>query len=353
MNNPLFSHRKYLILYIGTWMAIAAIHVLILILNVEVKIFNAFLDSIVHNFMFAITGFIIWFPIFYNKRGKSEILNMIMTHLLAGLILISLWYAASSALVQMFKTPDQNYNAVLASSVSWRVPLGVLYYVLIALTYYLILFYRDLNEKINHEAELKRLVTEAELQLLRSQINPHFLFNSLNSINTLAMTDPDRVQQMIIKLSDYMRYSLRKDRTALVPLSQELQNIQLYLDIEKVRFGKKLTFQVLVPDQLLKVEIPHMILQPLIENAVKYGVYESLDENKVDVDISKKDDYLVLKVINDFEPQVKTKGEGHGLVNIRKRLKLIYQQENLLSCAVKGKKFEALLRIPLNLKTSH
>jgi two-component system, LytTR family, sensor kinase len=124
---------------------------------------------------------------------------------------------------------------------------------------------------------LKSLVKEAELHALKSQINPHFLFNSLNSISSLTMTDPLKAQEMVINLSSLMRYSLKHDQVDKVPFSEELKNNQLYLQIEKVRFGNKFNAVFDIDDKCLNANIPNMILQPLYENAIKYGVYEATE----------------------------------------------------------------------------
>ncbi len=348
MNHPLAGKRKELLLYIGTWIVIAAIHVLILWLHFNITIYNALIDSFVYNMLFAILGIIVWFPVFYNERGRNEIINILLSQVLAGAIIIGLWYTVASNIVALIKAESPEYTAFISNALPWRISSGVFYYVLITLTYYLILFYSDIKEKVKHEADLKQLVTEAELQSLRSQINPHFLFNSLNSINTLTMLAPDKAQQMIIKLSEYMRYSLRKDKNTKVPLHEELRNINLYLDIEKIRFGEKLLFDITLDDTLLNTNVPHMILQPIVENAVKYGVYESFGEIRIDIDIASKDTYLVIEVRNNFDPDVLSSGEGVGLSNIRKRLRLIYQQENLLQTSVVQGKFSAWLRIPVS-----
>ena len=348
MNHPLVGKRKQLLLYLGTWIIIAIIHVLILWLNFNILFYNALIDSVVYNMLFAMLGIIVWFPVFYNERSRNEIINILLTQLLAGAIIVGLWYTLASGIIELLKAESPRYNSFLSGAMPWRIPSGIFYYVLITLTYYLILFYGDIKEKVKRETDLKQLVTEAELQSLRSQINPHFLFNSLNSINTLTMLEPEKAQQMIIKLSEYMRYSLRKDKNTTVPLHEELRNINLYLDIEKIRFGKKLLFDISLDDNILNAYVPHMILQPIVENAVKYGVYESFDENHIAIDIAYNQNYLVIHVQNDFDPEVQSPGEGVGLTNIRKRLKLIYQQENLLTTSVNHQKFSALLRIPAN-----
>jgi sensor histidine kinase YesM len=130
-------------------------------------------------------------------------------------------------------------------------------------------------------------------------------------------------------------------------LGKELEHIRKYLDIEKVRFGAKLQYDFTIAKECLECEIPVMILQPLYENAVKHGVYESTGEISVLTNARSVDGYLEIMITNDFEPGAPSKkGTGIGLANIRERMKLIYHDEQLLKTQVKGNKFEVLLVLP-------
>ena len=163
----------------------------------------------------------------------------------------------------------------------YRVGTGVFIYGLIILTYYLFVSLSNLSEKNAKEARLESLVKETELKMLRSQINPHFLFNSLNSISSLTITDPEKARDMVVKLSEFMRYALSRKDEQPVSLQNELENLRLYLDIEKVRFGDKLTTEEIIEPNCLDFKIPVMLLQPLYENAVKHGVYESTESVRI------------------------------------------------------------------------
>ena len=165
----------------------------------------------------------------------------------------------------------------------------------------MILYYEDLQDKLKIESELQSLVKEAELNALKSQINPHFLFNSLNSISSLTITNPDKAQEMVIKLSDFLRYSLSHDKNEKASLQQEFENLQRYLDIEKIRFGKRLNFIEKIPEKCINFEIPNMILQPLIENSIKHGVYNSTEEVFVELSCKELNDYVIIEITNDYD----------------------------------------------------
>ena len=180
--------------------------------------------------------------------------------------------------VMLLVLPEQNnYQAYWDATFPYRIGTGVFIYGLIILSYYLFISLSNLSEKNAKEARLESLVKETELKMLRSQINPHFLFNSLNSISSLTITDPEKARDMVVKLSEFMRYALSKKDEQPVSFRSELENLRLYLDIEKVRFGDRLSIEENIEENCLEIKMPVMFLQPLYENAVKHGVYESTE----------------------------------------------------------------------------
>ncbi|OPZ96901.1 MAG: Sensor histidine kinase YpdA [Bacteroidetes bacterium ADurb.Bin408] len=191
------------------------------------------------------------------------------------------------------------------------------------------------------------MLRTAELNFLKSQINPHFLFNSLNSISALTLSEPEKAREMIIKLSDFLRHVVSQPENKPVPLSYEIENIKRYLEIEKVRFGSKLefVFDILADcaDRLISV----LLLQTLYENAVKHGVYESVEPITINTTVTLVNDFVEFKISNNFEPFVAgKKGAGIGISNIRERLRLLFNNTDLLAISKKDNIFEVLLKIP-------
>ena len=215
--------------------------------------------------------------------------------------------------------------------------------------FYAVNYYQEFKEKLKNEGELKMLVKEAELHALKSQINPHFLFNSLNSISSLTMIDPARAQEMVINLSALMRYSLKHNQEEKVSFEEELNNNKLYLQIEKVRFGDKLNPIFEIDEKCLKAILPNMILQPLYENAIKYGVYETTEPVDVITHCSMKENTLEVVISNTYDSGIRSKkGEGIGLRNIRDRLQIIYGNPLLMKVEDNKKEFTVTLAIPQN-----
>lgn len=347
MLNPITSNKKYLINYAAVWSIIIGAHFAVLHWYYEFSIGISAVDSLLFNVFFAFLGISLWYLVRYNKANQSFIV-LFTSHVVSSLLIIGLWLV-SGYLILKYAVDDLQYSTFLDGSFPWRIASGVFYYSLFILVYYVVVYYQDIQKKVKEEANLKTLVKEVELNALKNQINPHFLFNSLNSISSLTITSPEKAQEMIIKLAEYLRYSLSNEEQQETTLQTELENIKLYLEIEKVRFGDRLNFQFNCPDETLKAKIPAMILQPLFENAIKHGVYESVETIDVTFDAGLNAKELHVCLGNGFDPEAKkTKGEGIGLKNTRERLFLIYKRNDILTMKKSDNKFTVDLKIPQN-----
>ncbi len=201
------------------------------------------------------------------------------------------------------------------------------------------------------EGGYKRAAKAAELRSLRYQVNPHFLFNTLNSLSALVMTGkPDAAERMIQTLSSFYRRSLAEDPTGDVALEQEMAMQRAYLEIEAVRFPERLLTRFEIPAQFEQASVPGMILQPLIENAVRYGVAPT--SRAVTVTIAAREDFgrLVIEVTDDGPgaPAGQHGGFGIGLANVRDRLAARYGSEaGLTSAPREGGGWRSVIRLPL------
>jgi LytS/YehU family sensor histidine kinase len=201
------------------------------------------------------------------------------------------------------------------------------------------------TEKRKSEAE--KLSREAELFKLRQQLQPHFLFNSLNSINALIGSKPAQARTMIQQLSDFLRGTLKKDDQQWITLDEELQHLQLYLEIEKVRFGHRLSFTIM-NETLSECSLPVMLLQPVVENAIKFGLYDTTGEINISIEASNEEGFLSLVVKNPFDQETSSpkKGTGFGLASIERRLYLLFGRTDLLKTRAENNLFETIIKIP-------
>jgi len=347
MINPILKNPRYFIYYLILWTLIGGVHFFVLFYLYDIDINQALIDSLVFNFTFYILGFLLWFPVRFWDNEKKPLLNIIALHLLAAIITIASWVYSGDLILNNIYPQQEEYLLFLENSLLWRSAIGIFFFLIFILFYYSYIYYTNLQEKILQEAELRSLVRDAELNMLKSQINPHFLFNSLNSISALTLKNPDMARDMIVKLSDFFRYSLGKNEKELTSLKTELKNIELYLDIEKIRFQNRLNFTKSINNKCMDLLIPNMILQPLFENAIKHGVYESTETITISLNCLREGDDLNIIISNGREPEsVSKKGKGLGLKNIKKRLFLIYGRDDLLRTKSKPESFEVNLLIP-------
>jgi two-component system, LytTR family, sensor kinase len=192
------------------------------------------------------------------------------------------------------------------------------------------------------------MVREAELTKLRQQLQPHFLFNSLNSISALAGSKPEQARKMIQQLSDFLRGTLKKDDQQLVPLSDELQHLDLYLEIEKVRFGHRLNTEIHCDRTLNNLMLPSLLLQPIVENAIKFGLYDTTDAVLIQIETRLEKNELVVEVKNPYDATTAApnKGTGFGLSSVQRRLYLLYARTDLLKTKAAEKEFITTIHIP-------
>lgn len=208
---------------------------------------------------------------------------------------------------------------------------------------------QEQREMLERKEAAEKLAREAELYKLRQQLQPHFLFNSLNSINALVTLRPEEARQMIQKLSDFLRGTLKKEDQLWITLKEELQYLQLYLDIEKVRFRHRLTTDVIQEDGVQQMHIPPMLLQPVVENAIKFGLYDTTEAITIAIKARQENGVLLVSVSNPFDPSLKSQpslGAGFGLNSIRRRLYLLFARQDLLETHINDQIFTTVIKVP-------
>ena len=350
MDNP-FLKLRYLSYYLASWLLISLIHFLILYIGLNLEWAYSLTDSLVFNGCFILLGISLWYSVKYINIEDNSLPMLILKNCLSGFITAVAAVGLGNFTFHHIIHPDKQFIEFLNKSFYWRLLIGCLYYEVIIVVIYLHIFYEKLKLKAERESELNSLVKEAELKTLKYQLNPHFIFNSLNSISSLTITDPVKAREMIIMLSSFLRSTLSENERQMNELGQEIKNIKLYLDIEKIRFGDKFELIEELSADCLKVKVPNMIFQPLFENAIKYGVYESLEKVIIKIKCSKDNNYLKFSVENNFEEDGHIKkGKGIGLQNIKNRLSLIYNQDNLLAVEKRKGLFLVNVYIPLELR---
>ncbi len=217
-----------------------------------------------------------------------------------------------------------------------------------------LLYYVHIRQEENkRKSDLEKISKDAELSLLRQQLQPHFLFNTLNSISSLIGTQPEEARKMIQQLSDFFRATVRKDDQNFVDLGSELTQLQLYLDIEKLRFGDRLTVQIDTENSCLALRLPPLLLQPLVENAIKFGLYGTYGNVliRIGVWVEKEktgNGNLIVQIENPFDPQTaqSENGTGFGLRSVKRRLYLLFSRNDLVQTRINDQLFAVTLKLP-------
>lgn len=347
MINPITGKRVYFIAYVLVWIILFFVQTSIEFFAFGTSITFAFADSLIYNLLFLILGITMWFPVRYMSLSEKSMLPSLLNHVLLGIVMLLIWNYSGYVILRYLFHGDGSALKFLETGMTYRLIVGALLFILLITIYYLIVYSENLKQKINDEANLKTLIREAELNALKSQINPHFLFNSLNSISSLTIRDPGKARKMIIELSEFLRYSLKHKEKEQTSLEEEIENIARYLEIERIRFEGKLIFKMVIPEECKKLRLPNMILQPLFENAIKHGVYESLDPVTINMTCECNSAFLLITIVNNYDPDFSGgKGNGIGLKNIAGRLRLIYGMEGLLSASGQNGEFKITLSIP-------
>jgi two-component system LytT family sensor kinase len=325
MKHPVLQNRVRLIVWWLIWLFLATGQSLLFYYAYGSFINISILDSLVSFIIYSGIALSLWYPFSFFNTGEIRPATLISNLVLSGAFAVALW-AFGTKYIMLLVLPEQNnYQAYWDATFPYRIGTGVFIYGLIILSYFLFISLTNLSEKNVKEARLESLVKETELKMLRSQINPHFLFNSLNSVSSLTITDPEKARDMIIKLSEFMRYALSKKDEQPVSLRSELENLMLYLDIEKVRFGDRLSTEENIEEQCLGIKMPVMILQPLYENAIKHGVYESTESVSIKTTVKINNGLVEISISNDYDPDMLSKrGTGTGILNVSRRLELFY-----------------------------
>ncbi len=225
--------------------------------------------------------------------------------------------------------------------------MALMLYLLATALHYVLFSFQSSREAETRAQEARILAREAELKALKAQINPHFLFNSLNSISALTIMDGRRAREMCLRLSEFLRSTLNLAEKETISLEQEVALARTYLEVERIRFGDRLRVEQTVGPHCESCAVPSLILQPLVENAVKHGIAGMVEGGQIRLDAACGDGVLHLVVQNDFDPEaLPATRNGVGLANVRNRLRARYQNRASLITEVRDNRFRAELELP-------
>jgi two-component system, LytTR family, sensor histidine kinase AlgZ len=290
-----------------------------------------------------------------NPLGRKESWRIAGTHIVAGLVLSFLWVGVGRVLSQWMdvglgvKGTYKDYLELQGHLYG----VGFSYYLLGVAFHYMLFAQKASQDAQERALESSVRAREAELTALKAQINPHFLYNSLNSISALTSIDPARAREMCVALADFLRLTLGMGDKALIPLRDELALLDKYCAIEKVRFGDRLTLQEQVTEATKQCLLPPLLLQPLFENAVVHGIAQMPEGGWIRLQASCDGHRLSVTVENSWDPEAgSSRKNGVGLKNVQRRLEARYGREAQLQASAEENVFRVHLQFPAETEKS-
>ena len=336
-----FSTRYLILIYFGWWIIWMVLQTFALynaeLLTLETAIKDAAITAIVLSF----AGYVMITSMrFYHPRQMLQLTWSIALAIACAFIIR--WTA-----IQLLQA-EEGYVQFLEKTLVVRGLFSWLMISIITILSWVWFYIREQQEIESRKVTTEKLAREAELSSLRQQLQPHFLFNSLNSISALIILKPEEARKMIQQLSDFLRGTIRKDDQQYLSLEEEIKHLYLYLEIEKVRFGHRLKTEIDYQEASKKMKLPSLLLQPLVENAIKFGLYDTIGEITIRLEATAAENFLHIRVENPFDPETsQTKpGTGFGLNSIQRRLYLLYGRNDLLATHQNSNTFTTELKIP-------
>jgi two-component sensor histidine kinase len=347
--HPLFKDRRALGLYLLAWTLLGAL--ITVVVGGETARWGEAAVLVLPLFLlYASICLAAWYPCRANPLPGTPPLRAALALLIAAALSTALWLALAGPWARWLETAwgFPGSRELYQRHLHLFVALGLLLYLLAAAVNYLFLALARSREAERRALELQVLAREAELEAFKTQIDPHFLFNCLNSISALCGTDAEAARRMATRLGQFLRSSLKLAATDRIPLAEELELARAYLEVEGVRYGDRLAFVEEIDAGCEPIEVPALLLQPLLENALKHGIAHLVDGGTVRLAARRDDGSLVVTVDNPRDPAEVADGRGGiGLANVRGRLDLIYHRDARLTTSETGDSFRVELRIPV------
>lgn len=342
--NERFNTKSSAVLFFATWWFVWLVFQVSLLQNAGIPAVKALADAAVSNILLAGFCLLVFNNLRYYLPKKEKYLYV----LLMGSALGGIWLLLVKLILKALYQKDTVYIQLLQQSSSIRFAAAFLMIVCFTAIGILWFSQKEQREENERRIAMEQLAKEAELNKLRQQLQPHFLFNSLNSISALTGQQPEKARHMIQQLSDFLRGTIRNESMQWVSLQEELDYLQLYLDIEKVRFGHRLQTNITYDEAAKTFKIPPLLLQPLVENAIKFGLYDTVGEVEILIVAKNNNGMLEVKVENPYDAATSgsVKGTGFGLASIKRRLFLLYGRQDLLQIKREAATFITIVIIP-------
>ena len=349
--HPILGRVDRLAAYLGAWLIVC-----VLVAGVFTRFGLSWTESLALLAPLFLVYAFVCLSAWYVSRATpltTSVFRVLVSSALAAPFAAGLWLGVARAWIAALSATNALAPAAdrFAQPLPFLFAFGVLLYLLSLAGHYALLAFETAREAERRRLELEILTRDAELRALRAQIDPHFLYNSLNSISALTGSDAPGARRMCLLLGEFLRDTLDVSARQRIPLADELALANRYLDIEQVRFGSRLRVERRVDEDASACLVPPLILQPLVENAVTHGIARLLEGGLIRLDVSRRNGQLAILIENPFDPEsgsATARPGGMGLDNVRSRLDAMFGREARMDTRVGAGQFRVELSLPAN-----
>ena len=351
--HPILAQLRRLLFYLLGWVPLAGMFTYLLAVPGDLTWLQAGTVAFVLCLLYAFVCLAAWYPCMATPIDRATISRFLFTHLVGAAVASGIWLFAARTLGRMLTGLDEfrGVDVQLRQDYPLIFGTGVLLYLLAVGFHYVLLAVEASREAEARVMKASVLAREAELRALKAQVNPHFLFNSLNSISALTASDAPRAREMCILLGDFLRRTLGLGEKEAIPLEEELSLIHAFLAVEKIRYGARLQMEERIDRDALEAQVPPLLLQPLVENAVGHGIANLVEGGWIRLSAERRDGELDIVVENAFDPDAPPRRRsGVGLANVRQRLEARYGNRAKFTTSVDGAVYRVSISLPVEIR---
>jgi len=348
--HPILESRQRLAFYLTAWIPIAVILTVILKRGLA-SWPEAIVVAAPMTLLYAFMCLSAWYVCLAAPMRSPSPWRVPLTLLIASALASAAWFTLGEVWVLGIE-PWLQIPGLSERYITQFMPIfanGVMLYLLAATAHYLLITVGESRMAEKRALELQVLAREAELKALRAQIDPHFLFNSLNSISALTVADPQGARSMCVLLADFLRTSLVLGAKQQIPIVDELRLVDSFLSIEKIRYGQRLSVIRDVDPQCNSCLVPPLLIQPLVENAIRHGIAPLVEGGTVRLDIHRNGtgmEIILQNPVDDSAEAHTQRGAGVGLDNVRSRLAKLFANQSSVTVSRENGEFQVRLRFP-------
>ncbi len=347
--HPILTQLRRLALYLLAWIPVAGLLAYLLAMPGTITWRDSVVMAAPLCLVYAFLCLSAWYPCRVTPIERSSLSRLFSTHLATALLATGLWVLAARTLaLELSQTSTyRGLDKRFSKEIPLLVGTGILLYLLAIAFYYVLLALEASQEAEKRVMKASVLAREAELRALKAQVNPHFLFNSLNSISALTSSDAAKAREMCILLGDFLRRTLGLGEKAAIPLEEEMSLIRAFLSVEKIRFGPRIKLEENIDKEAMDVQVPPLLLQPLVENAIVHGIANLIEGGWIRLDARCRNGDLAIVVENTYDPDAPARRRnGVGLANVRQRLEARFGNRATFGVKTEGDHFRVSITLP-------